>query len=450
MKLSLGANSVLRSKKMLDRIASFSAENGLFEVGDRVLAAVSGGADSTAMLCILKSLEKKLCITLSAVHVNHNLRGSESKRDEEFCIALCKKLQVPIKTVSINVRDFCQKNAVSTEEGARILRYEVFDNEKSDKIATAHTLNDSYETALFNLARGTALRGICGIPVKRGKIVRPLLCVTRDEIERYLKDIGQSYVTDTTNLTDDYTRNYIRHNIVPKMLTVNQSALSNFENTSRALSADESYLDETAQKEYENAETDGGLDIKKLLKINRAIRNRVLVKALRTNEIQVSAKRIKDLERCIFDRRKVNLSGDVFCFVEDDILKIGTQKPVEWKTYEHKISIGEEVEFFGRTVRVEKVRDINIKFTKFSFDCDKIKGKLFVRNRKSGDKVKFYGQDHTKNLKKLFCEKIPLKDRMKTIILADDEGIVFVEGFGAAERVKTDEKTENKAVLVIS
>lgn len=435
---------------MLDRIAEFVNENSLLKSGDRVLAAVSGGADSTAMLCILKSLERKLGITLSAIHVNHNLRGNESKRDEDFCIELCKKLGIPIKTVSVNVKEFCQRNGVSTEEGARKLRYDAFYNEKSDKIATAHTLDDSYETALFNLARGTALRGICGIPVKRGKIVRPLLCITRDEIESYLRDIGQSYVTDTTNLTDDYTRNFIRHNIVPQMLKINPAAIRRFANTSRALSADERYLDEMAQKEYKDVKTQGGLDLIRLEKMNPAIRNRVLAKALRENKLPVSARRIYDLERCVFDKRKVNLSGDIYCFAEAGMLKIGTQKPVEWEACEQEISIGKEVLFFGRRVRVEKVSDINIKFTKFSFDCDKIKGKLYLRNRKSGDKVKFYGQRHTKSLKKLFCEKISREDRMKTIILADDEGIVFVEGFGTADRVKTDEKTENKATLVIS
>lgn len=435
---------------MLDKVASFSLENSLFNRGDRVLAAISGGADSSAMLCILKNLEKRLMITLSAIHINHNLRGSESKRDEEFCVELCKKLNIKLKTVSVDVKDFCKINGVSTEEGARKLRYDIFFNEDCDKIATAHTLNDSYETALLNLARGTALKGICGIPLTRGKIVRPLLCLTRGEIESYLNSISQEYVTDSTNLTDDYTRNFIRHNIVPKILSINPSAIKCFENTSAALTADEHYLDEIAENEYENAKVSEGLDINKLLQMKSAIRNRVFAKALRDKNVFVSANRINDLELCVLKKRKADISGDVFCYCEGNTLKISEVKSNNWEAFYEVIDIGHIKKFFNKSVIIEKVGDINIKLTKFYFDYDKIKGKLFLRNRMSGDKVKLYGQSYTKKLKKLFNEKISQESRMSTIILSDDEGIVFVEGFGAADRVKIDKNTKYPMRVVIS
>ncbi|MDE7293582.1 MAG: tRNA lysidine(34) synthetase TilS, partial [Oscillospiraceae bacterium] len=180
-----------------------------------VVAALSGGADSVCLLLVLKKLRERLNFALSAVHINHNLRGEESDRDRDFCLRLCEREGIPIRVYSVNAAEYAEKKGYSTEEAARILRYDCFEKESERLsgalIATAHNMGDNTETVLFNLTRGTGVRGLGGIPYKRDNIIRPLLDVSREEIEKYLEAHGQDFVTDSTNLTDDYTRNRIRH-----------------------------------------------------------------------------------------------------------------------------------------------------------------------------------------------------------------------------------------------
>ena len=176
--------------------------------GDQVTVGLSGGADSVALLCVLKELENDLDIKISACHINHCLRGEESDRDQKFCEQLCLKLDVPFSSIAVDVTGYCRKNKVSTEEGARILRYNaLLDVCKGNKLATAHTLSDNAETVIINMVRGSALDGLCGIPPVRGNIIRPLIGCSRAEVESYLDALGQQYVTDSSNLTDDYRRN---------------------------------------------------------------------------------------------------------------------------------------------------------------------------------------------------------------------------------------------------
>ena len=189
--------------------------------GDTVIAALSGGADSVALLYVLYSLKNELGFSLAACHVNHNLRGEESDGDERFVRRMCRFLDIPLYVASIKVNDLRQKHD-SLEECARRLRYEFFDSISRGKlIATAHTASDNCETILINMVRGTALSGICGIPVKRDNIIRPLLYNTRGDIERYCTENSLDYVTDSTNLSDDYTRNKIRHKVVPLLREIN-------------------------------------------------------------------------------------------------------------------------------------------------------------------------------------------------------------------------------------
>lgn len=438
---------------LLDKVYEFTMNRGIFSKGDRVLAALSGGADSTALLSVLCALKEKLEIEVSALHMNHNLRGEESLRDEEFCRTLCKRLGVDIKVVSEDVLGFCQRNSLSTEEGARVLRYRALEKEPCDKIATAHTLNDSFETCLFNLARGTALKGLTGISVRRGKIVRPFIEVTRAEIEEYLHSIKQDYVTDSTNLTNDYKRNFIRHEIVPKMLEVNSSALANFKNTARALNDDVNFLDNAAAEIFESdVKQKDGYCAKALLKQQPAVINRIIVMILKENNIEVSTKRIRDLKFTLTSGKKTNISNKVYSYISTDgKLKIGEIKKEEWIRVEKSIKFDKSEYFFDKkvTIKTSCDNDFNRLFTMFEIDCDKISGNIVLRNRKSGDKVKLLGREHTTLLKKAYSSKLNSEERMKNVILSDSEGIIFVENFSVADRVKVDENTKNKAVIIV-
>ncbi|MEG2144737.1 MAG: tRNA lysidine(34) synthetase TilS, partial [Oscillospiraceae bacterium] len=205
--------------KVLEAIEKYK----LINLGDSVTVALSGGADSVALLLVLLKLQEKLGISIDACHVNHNLRGEEAKRDEAFCKELCEEKNVKLFIKSVDVLAYAKTNSVSTELAARELRYSALCQVANGKIATAHTLSDSVETALFNLARGTGLRGLMGINPCRDNIIRPLTLVGREEIEAFLASENQSFVNDSTNFKNDFARNKIRNKVIPVLKEINPS-----------------------------------------------------------------------------------------------------------------------------------------------------------------------------------------------------------------------------------
>lgn len=217
------------------KIAEFIASERLLSRGAQVLVALSGGADSVALLCVLKQLG----YTLSAIHCNFHLRGTESDRDETFVRDLCKEKNIPLKVVHFDTRTYATQHKMSIEMAARELRYEAFESLRTklqaEAIAVAHHRDDSVETLLLNLIRGTGINGLRGIRPKHGYVIRPLLSVSRQDITDYLKSIGQTYVTDSTNLHDDYTRNKIRLNILPLMEQINPSVKNSLTETATRL-----------------------------------------------------------------------------------------------------------------------------------------------------------------------------------------------------------------------
>ena len=201
---------------MFEKVKTTISKFNMLEPSEKILVGLSGGADSVSLLICLKELG----YNVSAMHINHNLRGEESNRDERFCVKLCEKLDIPLTVKSIDVKAYCRENKLGLEEGARELRYKAFSDVGADKICTAHTLSDSVETMLINLTRGTALKGLCGVPNKRDNIVRPLIECTREEVEEFLNKKNISYVTDSTNNSNDYTRNKFRHLVIPEILKI--------------------------------------------------------------------------------------------------------------------------------------------------------------------------------------------------------------------------------------
>lgn len=217
------------------KVAGFIEENRLFDANRSVIVALSGGADSVALLRVLLQCGYQ-CV---AAHCNFHLRGDESVRDEEFVCALCREQQVPLEVVHFDTVDYARQNKVSIEMAARELRYRWFDEIRAkhdaQSIAVAHHRDDSVETLLLNLVRGTGINGLTGISVVNGNVVRPLLCVSREDILQYLERLHQPYVTDSTNLVDDYTRNKIRLNILPALAEINPSVSESIAETARRL-----------------------------------------------------------------------------------------------------------------------------------------------------------------------------------------------------------------------
>ena len=201
------------------KVLRFIKENDLIKLDDKILIALSGGPDSIFLLHFLNKYKNKFKIKLSAVHINHLLRGKVSDRDELFCEAVCEELNLPFYSSRKNVKVFAKKNKLSIELAARKIRYSVFEKlvkkNSFDKIATAHVADDNVETVLLNLIKGAGLSGIAGIPVKRGNIIRPVLCLTKKEILDYLAANKFEFRIDESNLSNEYERNFLRNEIIP-------------------------------------------------------------------------------------------------------------------------------------------------------------------------------------------------------------------------------------------
>ncbi|MCI6340988.1 MAG: tRNA lysidine(34) synthetase TilS [Prevotella sp.] len=211
----------------VDRVRRFASVHELFVYGGKYIVALSGGADSVSLLFVLKHLEHELGIGVEAAHCNFHLRGAESVRDEEFCKQLCDRLSVPLHLIHFDTQAYADLHRVSIEMAARDLRYGYFENLRRDieaqDICVAHHRDDSVETVLLNLVRGTGLRGLRGIQPRNGNIIRPLLSLSREDIVQYLDALGESYVTDSTNLHNDVKRNKIRLDVMPLLRKLNPS-----------------------------------------------------------------------------------------------------------------------------------------------------------------------------------------------------------------------------------
>lgn len=220
----------------VNQVRHFAHHHQLFTPRGKYIIALSGGADSVSLLLVLKHLESELGITLEAAHCNFHLRGDESLRDEQFCQQLCRRLHVPLHLVHFDTHAYADLHHVSIEMAARDLRYAYFEQLRRDihahDICVAHHRDDSVETLLLNLVRGTGLRGLRGIQPRNAHIIRPLLSHSRQQIEQYLDALGESYVTDSTNLHNDVKRNKIRLNVIPLLRELNPSVSQSIFETS--------------------------------------------------------------------------------------------------------------------------------------------------------------------------------------------------------------------------
>lgn len=276
----------------LEKIRSAVSDYKMLQRGDAVVAALSGGADSVSLLYALNELSGELGITVSACHINHHLRGGESDGDMRFCQELCSGLGIPLFVREAEVGSMRQKHE-SLEECARRVRYDFFaEVSAGKKLATAHSSNDCAETVLLNLMRGTGLKGLCGVPPVRGNIVRPLIYCTRNDVEEYCNSRGLSWVTDKTNLCDDYTRNKIRHIILPEMLKINGSLFSTMNRMEKSLREDSDFLEDMARQALESAKKPGGYDSAALAKLPKPVQSRAIKLIFFAGGIEPSALRI--------------------------------------------------------------------------------------------------------------------------------------------------------------
>lgn len=427
---------------VLEAVKRFSLlENGV----TTVTVALSGGADSMALLYVLLSLKEELGITVKAAHLNHMIRGEEALRDEEFVKEQCKKLGVELFCERADVPAFAKKRGISTELAARELRYEFLERINEGVIATAHTASDNLETVLFNLARGSALDGLCGIPPKRGVFIRPIILCTRADIEEYCKENGIPFVTDSTNLSDEYTRNKIRHKIVPLFKELNPSAERSVSRTSGLLREDADFLNSCADSFLAENVSGGALCIGGLKNLPPAVAKRVIKKYIETQreEITLENIHIEEVFGAISKKCRISLPKGYSALISGDRLTLCQNGESTQKTENYIVNMTEcDNTFFKST------KKINNLFLNNLLDCDKIMGKSVVRTRQSGDSIRLKNRGCTKTLNRLFSEnRIPAEERDFIPVIADDKGVIWVYGIGAAQRCAADESA--RRVLVI-
>lgn len=446
-----------RNRNFEEGFKAFTEKHGMFHKGDSIVVGVSGGADSVCLLHLLNRYREEYGYSLIAVHVNHGIRGEEANRDAVFTENFCRKLGVPFRLFTVD----CPAEAARTKEGleecGRRLRYECFSAAVSGenvKIATAHNANDNAETVLFNMARGSSLKGVCGIPTVRGNIIRPLLFASRSEIEAYCENNSLSFVTDSTNLQDDYARNKIRHRVIPVLKEINSDSV---EAVSR-LSADAKecfdYISSEAEKQLETCRIDDGVYFaENLSELHSAVKKAAIVKLVFDCSGKVcdsfAVERIVNLLR---DEGTLQVFSNCFVSVKNGRLTVfrdGTDS-LPKSTEEYVVdSFPCRIDFGNYTVSVEKCsKKIHENLLDNQIDCDKLKGTLILRSRRAGDVFTLPHRKVTKSLKKLFNEAdIPVAERDILPVLCDGNGVVWIYGFGVNAHCCADESSKNIILL---
>jgi tRNA(Ile)-lysidine synthase len=410
---------------------------------ERVIVALSGGADSTALLLFMKENVSNT----EAVHVNHGLRGAESDADEAFCRLLCERLNVPLTVERVDVKGFASESGTSTEEAARILRYRVFEKVSGGSVlvATAHNADDNGETMLWNLIRGTGLTGLSGIPARRDNFIRPLLTVTRSEIIEFLHDRKQEYVTDSTNLTDDYSRNFIRHNIMPKIMTLNPAFVRKTSETAAILRDIDSFIKNTAA-------------LSNLRTADPVIRREAVRLFFKQNGIEPDYKKIRLIDDEIEKKglAKVEVGKNRYVCYDGSKLTLESKKVKPSNISDICINYDETVNFGDKTIKLKRQTDkispqegnVNSFLTNNVLDCGKIEGGIILRRRQPGDRYVRRGNNFRSKLATLY-NSMPPAFRDDNIVLADENGIIWVEHFGAASHTAATEDSTDRMYIIV-
>ena len=402
---------------MLNKLLAMICRYDMVQPGDRVICAVSGGADSVALLLGMHLLRKKLNICLEAAHFNHNLRGEESQRDAAFVKALCERYDVPLHMGMGKV----VAGKKGLEAAARDARYAFFGT-LDGKIATAHTADDNAETVLMHLVRGTGLKGLGGIAPVRENLIRPMLQVTRTEVLEFLAEYHQPFVEDSSNETDAFLRNRLRHHVMPLLRQENPRLSENLSDMAMRLRLDEEAL---------NPETDDsqGLDVEALRVMHPAIRSRVIDGFLKAAGVkEPDAANIALVEKLIFSAKpsaKAEFPGGVtVCRQYQKLVRISKEEALT--TIPVQCPGITDVPQLGLRICCENAVSVNNNESVFTVHPV---GQILLRGRITGDTMTLSGG--TKSLKKLFIDrKIPADSRDRIPVLSDVEGVLGVYGIG--------------------
>lgn len=418
---------------MLNKLRAFLKEQALLSPGDKAIAAVSGGADSVAMLFALYLLRDELGITLEAAHFNHHLRGAESDRDEAFVTDFCGRYCIPLHLGSGRI----VSGKKGLEAAARDARY-AFLRSLPGKVATAHTADDNAETVLMRLIRGTGLKGLGAIAPVSGNVIRPMLTVTRDDVEAFLEEYALPHVEDSSNAEDDFLRNRIRHGILPLMRAENPRIGENLSAMALLLRQDEACLQAMIPEEQMP-------DVSRLKAMEPALRRRTLERFLKAQGVREPEQiHILQAEQLLYHwspSASMQFPGGVTIGRQYDRLVRLECAP---ELPETRLSVPGETCIGGKRFVSEYATDLEERPDSVLV-CPV--GVLIVRSRRSGDTMRLPGG--TRSLKKMYIDrKIPASQRAAVPVLADDRGVLAVFGIGTDIRFHPDSLPAVRVTLI--
>ncbi len=427
---------------MLKKAEKTIKKYNMLKKGDKVVTGLSGGADSVALLLVLDKLKEKYDLKIYAVHVKHGIRGKEADEDCEFCRKLCEKMGVEFFVKEFDIPKMSKELGMSCEEAGRVARYDSFEEirkkKNANKIAVAHNMNDDAETVIMRLCRGTGLKGLCGISAVRGNIVRPIINCSRKEIEDFVVSEGFSFQTDSTNLDDEYTRNRIRHNILPVLeKEINPSSIANIAKASEIISEEEDFIEMFSKESYKSCvldEKDNSIifDAERFNNFHAAVRKRIIRMA-----IELLAKSVKDISYThiesvidIFEGktgRSYNLPYGLKVEKSYNLVVIKNNDD-KTKDFLYNINIDEEifVEECGIYVSISKEKpkaDAEYKY----FDSEEVGENFFVRSRADGDRIVINKDGRSKKVKDILIDyKVPRDERDKVAVIGNQKCLLWV------------------------
>lgn len=434
--------------KVIETIKKFNMLNN----GENVVVGLSGGADSCALTHILARLSEKMDLHITAVHINHGIRGEEAERDERSAEEFCRRLNIEFIAYHCDIPLEAAKRGIGEEEAGRLVRYEKFyetaEKKNGAKTAVAHNMNDKAETLIMNLCRGAGMKGLAGIKPVSGSIIRPLIFCTRDEIEKYCDDNNIEYCTDSTNLQNEYTRNKIRNILLPWLSeNINPAAAMNMANASELLREEEEYLESKAQEQYKKLLKDSGdgfvsLNADGLASEHGVIRRRVLriaLRSLRPDMRDFGRKHTESAEDILMGDtgRRISLPGGITVSKGYGLINILYDREKQGAfCYDiepgKKYFIKETESYVLLSLNEEKNIKNAVNICTKKIDYDKIKDKIQLRTRQTGDFISI--KNGRKKIKDIFIDdKIPSDKRDSYPLLVCGKSVIIV-----GDRLGTD------------
>ena len=461
-----------KRKKMYNLIKNNIFNMNLIARGDNILLALSGGPDSVFLFHNLRKLRETLSFNLYASHINHMYRGKDAMHDEEFVRKLCDKYGIKLFVKRKNATEYAKELKVTEEEAGRVLRYDFFKENLKEvgggKVALAHNLNDQAETVLQRIIRGTGIDGLSAMSFEKDNLIRPILNVSRDEIMNYLHENNYEYCIDITNTQDIYGRNKIRLNLIPYLeQNFNPNIQSSLYRMSETMERDKKIIEKYIEVKFKEVLKDKS-DLRIAMELNllktfdigeiaRIIRRGI--EELKGNTVNIEMKHIDNAINLISSGKtgkQLNLTDGFTIEISYDNFIINKTVEIvsdfEYNIVLNRINHIDEINktLFATVADIEDMSEVNIKDKEIiSVDYDLIKGSLVARNRRPGDSMIPCGMRGSKKIKDIFIDlKIPKEERESKLIIADDENIIWLEGYRINDKYKVS--TVTKKTLNIS